>query len=140
MSAAKSYRRADSNNNNNKEQQDQSPPVTGYADASEVKRREQMISSGSSSSSEHPQELAADTAASNSLSTVLSELKYPATRKDVLDYLYLRRERIPDVDTILKVVQLLPIDKQYRNASEIGAELGNINEEYNRSRGRGRMV
>jgi hypothetical protein len=38
-----------------------------------------------SAAAEHPQELAAHTAASNSLSTVLSELKYPATRKGVLD-------------------------------------------------------
>lgn len=93
--------------------------------------------SAAAAAAEHPQELAADTAASNSLSRVLSELKYPATRKEILDYLYLRRERIPDIETILNVIQLLPIDKEYRNASEIAAYLGNINEEYNRTRGLG---
>lgn len=133
MSTAKKYRRlADTNN---KEQQDKSPPpISGYPDAGEAERREQMMSG---SEAEHPQELAADTAPSNSLSQVLSELSYPITRKEILDYLYLRRERIPDIETILNVIQLLPIDKEYRNVSEIGAEIGKINEEYNRTRGLG---
>lgn len=68
---------------------DDAPPVTGASDAREAERRRQM------GGSVNPEELAADIAAGNLLSDTLAGLDYPAKKKDVLDFLYLRRERMP---------------------------------------------
>ena len=114
---------------NQRAKDDNLPPVSGYPDADESERRRQ-----DSAASEHPQEVAADTAAGGDLlPNILSGLKYPATRKEILDFLHLRRERIENAEVVLKVVGLIPADREYQSASEIAAELGNINAEYNRS-------
>ena len=115
--------------NNQGGKDDNLPPVTGYPDAGEAERRRQE-----GAPSELPQEFAADSAAGGDLlPNILSGLKYPARRKEILDFLHLRRERIENVEVILKVVELLPVESEYQSASEIAAELGNINAEYNRS-------
>lgn len=114
---------------NQRGKDDNLPPVTGYPDVGEVERRRQE-----GAFSEHPQEFAADSAAGGDLlPNILSGLKYPATRKEILDFLHLRRERIENAEVVMKVVGLLPADREYQSASEIAAELGNINAEYNRS-------
>ena len=118
--------------NNQGGKDDNLPPVTGYPDAGEAERRRQE-----GAPSEHPQEFAADSAAGGDLlPNILSGLKYPATRKEILDFLHLRRERIENAEVLLKVVGLLPADREYQSASEIAAEFGNINAEYNRSDGK----
>jgi hypothetical protein len=114
---------------NHQRGKDDPPPITGYPDVAESERRRQE-----GDASEHPQEFAADSAAGGDLlPNILAGLKHPATRKEILDFLHLRRERIQNAEVVLKVVGLLPADREYRSSSEIAAELGNINAEYNRS-------
>ena len=121
-----------STENHQKGKDDNLPPVTGYPDVGEAERRRQE-----GASSEHPQEFAADSAAGGDLlPNILAGLKYPARRKEILDFLHLRRERIQNAEVVLNVVGLLPADREYHSASEIAAELGNINAEYNRSGGK----
>jgi hypothetical protein len=101
------YRSRGMSTENHQRGKDNLPPVTGYPDVGEAERRRQE-----GAASEHPQEFAADSAAGGDLlPNILSGLKYPATRKEILDFLHLRRERIENAEVILKAVGLLPADR-----------------------------
>ncbi len=106
------------------------PPVSGYPDEAEALRRNQELGMARPA-----QKVAAETGAANELSDILSGIDYPADRDSILDFLDRSKPDTRDFDIVVNAVRLLPKGKQYRSPSEIAADLGNINEEYNRTRG-----
>lgn len=113
-----------------KEDEKDMPPVTGYPDEGEALRRRHGIGMA-----QHPQEAAAEAGAANELSDILSGVSFPADRDSIMAYLDKSKADRRDFDIVLNAVGMLPKGKQYNSASEVAADLGNINEEYNRTRG-----
>lgn len=106
------------------------PPVTGYPDEGEALRRRQGIGIA-----QPAQKVAAETGAANELSDILSGVDFPADRDSMLAYLDRGRVATGDLDVVFNAIGMLPKGKQYHSTSEVAADLGNINEEHNRTIG-----